>query len=128
MRYGRMKRRILIENIDAVRACFNCRHSGGDKTDHTEKNPCTNCDVKWSLGWVDLVPNGGKIKWMPLEKMDTFDIHKLIMQNEGSAIDYIESLDDAKQIIKMLMADIYQCQKALYECGKAFVNMQKKLN
>lgn len=37
-------------NTDMIRSCLNYGSNGGDKTDHTEKNPCTNCDVKGSLG------------------------------------------------------------------------------
>ena len=46
------------------------------------------------------------------------------MQHEKDAIDSIESLDDAKQIIKMMMLQIDQYNGILYQCGKAFVNMR----
>lgn len=45
------------------RTCLNCKNLAGDKTDHSLKNPCTKCDVKWSLGIVDLVPEGSLVKW-----------------------------------------------------------------
>ena len=53
-----------------------------------------------------------------------FGLYKSIMQHEKDAIDSIESLDDAKQIIKMMMLQIDQYNGILYQCGKAFVNMR----
>lgn len=50
-------------DADIIKSCWNCGNNGGDKTDHTENNPCTNCDVKHSLGFVNLVPDGGPINW-----------------------------------------------------------------
>ena len=49
----------------AARTCFNCGNNGGDKTDHSENNPCTTCDVPHSFGNVDLVPEGKRINWVP---------------------------------------------------------------
>lgn len=46
------------------------------------------------------------------------------MQHEKDAIDSIESLADAKQIIKMMMSQIDQYNGILYQCGKAFINMR----
>ena len=46
-----------------IKTCWNCGNNGGDKTDHTEKNPCTNCDVKWSFGMVRLTPKDKRINW-----------------------------------------------------------------
>ena len=54
-----------MDNTDVIKICFNCGNNGGDKTDHTENNPCTNCGVQYSLGYVDCVPTGGQINWKP---------------------------------------------------------------
>ena len=51
-------------DADIIKSCWNCGNNGGDKTDHTEKNPCTNCDVKRSFGYVNLVPDSGQINWI----------------------------------------------------------------
>ena len=51
-------------DADIIKSCWNCGNNGGDKTDHTEKNPCTNCDVKWSFGYMNLVPDSGQINWI----------------------------------------------------------------
>lgn len=52
---------------DIMKTCWNCGNNGGDKTDHSNKNPCTDCDVQYSFGFVDLVSDGRKINWEPQE-------------------------------------------------------------
>lgn len=52
-------------DTDIIKSCWNCGNNGGDKTDHSNKNPCTNCIVQDAFGFVDLVPKGCKINWIP---------------------------------------------------------------
>lgn len=51
-----------------IKTCWNCGNNGGDKTNRTEKNPCISCDVTWSFGVVDFVPEGKRVNWMPVKK------------------------------------------------------------
>lgn len=53
-----------MNDTDIIKTCWNCGNNGGDKTGHTENNPCTNCDVKHSLGFVNLVSDNGQINWI----------------------------------------------------------------
>ena len=53
-----------MNNKMGIKTCWNCSNNGGDKTDHSDKNPCTNCDVQYSFGFVDFVPREGEINWM----------------------------------------------------------------
>ena len=52
-------------DADIIKSCWNCGNNGGDKTDHSNKNPCTNCSVQYAFGFVNLVPEGCKINWIP---------------------------------------------------------------
>lgn len=61
------------------RTCLNCKNLAGDKTDHSLKNPCTKCDVKYSFGIVDLVPEGSLVKWEPICKEEI--MNKLSVTN-----------------------------------------------
>lgn len=53
---------------DEIKCCFNCGNMSGDKTDHSDTNPCTTCAVSDSLGYVNLVPEGNQINWIPRNK------------------------------------------------------------
>lgn len=51
-----------------LKGCFNCGNMSGDKTDCSDANPCTNCCVQYSLGYVDLIPEGQQENWIPRNK------------------------------------------------------------
>ena len=55
----------FVEDVGLIKTCWNCSNNGGDKTDHLNKNPCTNCSVQDAFGFVNLVPKGCKINWIP---------------------------------------------------------------
>lgn len=54
-----------MNDTDIIKTCWNCGNNGGDKTDHTDNNPCTNCAVQWSMGFANLVSDGSRINWEP---------------------------------------------------------------
>lgn len=53
-----------MSNEDIIKTCWNCGNNSGDKTDHSNKNPCTNCAVLDSFGFVNLVPANKRINWV----------------------------------------------------------------
>lgn len=51
-----------------VKTCWNCGNLSGDKTDHSDANPCSSCAAVWSFGIVALVPENLNVNWIPIRR------------------------------------------------------------
>lgn len=58
-------------------------------------------DLKEAEAWI----NGEKWDNKEENTNSIYDLHKRIMKNDASAIDEIETLDDAKKILKMIVSN-----------------------